>query len=273
MKKILSDLYIRRVKPAAQNIDVTDADQLDCKGVLRQGFFLRVTPRGRKLWYGRFSTPEGYWTRRLGAYPTLSLKEARERFDVMRYEEKKSEISVKQLCIRYVQEYARDPVNGYKTWQEDSREIYLDIIPKLGGDKLANDVTRSDIRFMALEIKERGAPSVANRAMALTRRIYNWGIKQELVEQNPASLFDPFKERERSCWLDESQLKTFLQKLPESSIPAYAQEALILQLQTAARIGEVLKMEWEDVDFYESIWTVPEHKSKNGYAHTHVRQE
>jgi hypothetical protein len=73
MKKVLTDMFIRKAKPAAQNLDVTDMDQLDCKGVLRQGFFIRISPKGRKNWYGRFPTPEGYWTRRIGSYPYILL--------------------------------------------------------------------------------------------------------------------------------------------------------------------------------------------------------
>ena len=35
MKKALTDLFVRRLKPAERNLDVVDQDQLDCKGVLR----------------------------------------------------------------------------------------------------------------------------------------------------------------------------------------------------------------------------------------------
>jgi integrase len=266
MKKVLTDLYVRRLRQAAHILEVVDIDQLDSRGVLRRGFFLRVSPKGRKSWYGRFPTTDGYSTKQIGIYPDMSLKEAREHFDIIRYDEERDNITVEDLCKRYIQEYARHPEDGYKRWQEDEREIYLDIIPSLGG-KLASDVTRSDIRQMALEIKERGAVTVANWAVALLRRIYNWGIKLELLERNPASMFEPFKERGRTCYLNESQLKIFLHKLPESSMPVYAQDALMFQLQTAARIGEVLNMEWHEVDFEASIWTVPPHKSKNRHAH------
>jgi hypothetical protein len=35
MKKVLTDLYVRRLKPIEKNLDVTDMDQLDSHGVLR----------------------------------------------------------------------------------------------------------------------------------------------------------------------------------------------------------------------------------------------
>lgn len=36
----------------------------------------------------------------------------------MWYEEERDDITVEDMCKRYIQEYARDPVNGYKSWQE-----------------------------------------------------------------------------------------------------------------------------------------------------------
>ena len=35
MKKVLTDLYVRRLKPIEKNLHVTDMDQLDNHGVLR----------------------------------------------------------------------------------------------------------------------------------------------------------------------------------------------------------------------------------------------
>ena len=39
---MLTDLSVRRLMPAEKNLDVTDMEQLDSKGVHRQGFFLRI---------------------------------------------------------------------------------------------------------------------------------------------------------------------------------------------------------------------------------------
>jgi hypothetical protein len=35
IKKVLTDFYVRRLKPIEKNLDVTDMDQLDNHGVLR----------------------------------------------------------------------------------------------------------------------------------------------------------------------------------------------------------------------------------------------
>ena len=43
----------------------------------------------------------------------MSLQKARGRFDAMWYEEERDDITVEDMCKRYIQEYARDPVNGY----------------------------------------------------------------------------------------------------------------------------------------------------------------
>ena len=55
------------------------------------------------------------------------------------------------------------------------------------------------------------------------------------------------------------------QKLPYAGLAATSQQALLIQLATAARIGEVLAARWEHVDFERRRLTLPE--TKNGKRH------
>jgi integrase len=54
-------------------------------------------------------------------------------------------------------------------------------------------------------------------------------------------------------------------KLPTAGMADTSQLALLLQLATITRIGEVLSARWEHVDFERRIWTLPE--TKNGKRH------
>ena len=43
--------------------------------------------------------------------------------------------------------------------------------------------------------------------------------------------------------------------------------ALWFQLETCARVSEVLEMTWDEIDFAEGVWTLPAARSKNKEAH------
>ena len=45
-----------------------------------------------------------------------------------------------------------------------------------------------------------------------------------------------------------------------------AAKALVFAILTAARLGEVRGMIWEEVDYANRVWTVPAGRSKTGRA-------
>lgn len=71
---------------------------------------------------------------------------------------------------------------------------------------------------------------------------------------------------ERDRVLSEAELIDLLNKLPASGLVESSQSALLIQLATITRIGEVLGAKWQDVDFDRRTWTLPD--TKNGKAHT-----
>ena len=71
---------------------------------------------------------------------------------------------------------------------------------------------------------------------------------------------------ERERFFSEAELIEFFQKLPVSGLAETSQLALLIQLSTVARIGEVLGAKWSDVDLVRKEWRMP--LTKNGKAHT-----
>ncbi|MEZ5643629.1 MAG: tyrosine-type recombinase/integrase [Burkholderiaceae bacterium] len=71
---------------------------------------------------------------------------------------------------------------------------------------------------------------------------------------------------ERDRVLSEAELILLFQKLPLAGLASTSQLALLIQLATAARIGEVLAARWEHVDSLKRRrLTLPE--TKNGKRH------
>lgn len=159
-----------------------------------------------------------------------------------------------------------------KSWQEDERIINTYLLPIFKGIR-AKTITRKDVRGL-LDRKATEAPIMANRIRATLRKIFNWGILNEIVEINPVRLVPaPAKDRRRDRILTEDEIKKVWKALDKESecIKSHRKRRLLtagslkLRLITAQRGGEVMSMEWSEID--GSWWTIPGSKSKNGLTH------
>ena len=123
-----------------------------------------------------------------------------------------------------------------------------------------------DVRTLLETIAERPAPIMANRVLALIRKIFNVGIARDVVEFNPCAQIErPGKERQRDRVLTDEEIRTFWTKLGQE--PAEIAAAFRLRLVTAQRGGEVFEMRWGDVDLADRWWRIPGSDTKNGLPH------
>jgi integrase len=237
------------------------------------GFFLRVSPAGRKS-FGVMYRHSGRVRRMtLGTCPPMKLKDARrdateklrqaargEDPATKKAEDRQAD-AFKTLAADYLERYAKIKK---KTWKEDDRIIKNKLLPKIGSIR-AKDVTRAQVREILEEIA-RTAPIEANRVLACIRKIYNWAISEDLVEANPCDhISAPGEERQRDRVLTEDEIKTLWKDLDNEQLPVAS--TFKLRLLTAQRGGEVLSVEWKELDLDNAWWTIPAEKTKNGLAH------
>jgi integrase len=121
------------------------------------------------------------------------------------------------------------------------------------------------VRDLLDEIAVR-APIMANRTLALVRKMFNFAIEREWVDSNPCQMVKrPSPERQRDRVLSEDEIRRLWTAL-DAEQPVIA--ALFrLRLLTAQRGGEVQGASWADVDLMGAWWTIPAERSKNGLAH------
>lgn len=154
-----------------------------------------------------------------------------------------------------------------RSWQEDERLIQKEILPKWGKRK-ASSIKRREVILLLESIAERGAPIIANRTFALLRRIYNFAIERDILDQTPCLKVKPVaKESQRDRVLNHDEIYELWHKLPESKMSDEIQILLKLMLTTAQRKGEIVSANWEHFDFNQRWWTIPAEKAKNGKAH------
>jgi integrase len=248
------------------------------------GFFVRVSQDGKKS-FGAMYRKSGRLRRmKLGAYPLLTLGEARmEAIKVLRNvefgldpatekQEDRHAETFEQLAREYLEHHAKVKK---KSWVEDERVINKELVPEFGKQQ-AKDITRRDVRAL-LERKSATAPIMANRILALLRKIYNWGITSDIVESNPVYLVPaPGTEHQRDRVLTEDEIKRVWNAIDADAknaddshlkVKTLSAGIMKLRLLTAQRGAEVMSMEWDELDIEKGWWTIPGEKAKNGLSH------
>jgi integrase len=142
------------------------------------------------------------------------------------------------------------------------------IVPAIGNRKVA-DVTRPEIR--RLHHENRHTPYQANRVLAVLSSMFNlaesWDLRPD--GSNPCRHVEKFPERKRERMLAPAELARLGEALDRVGVASpYATAAIKLLVFTGARLGEVLGLRWEWVDFDRGEARLPD--SKTGAKTLHL---
>ncbi|MBF0282088.1 MAG: tyrosine-type recombinase/integrase [Zetaproteobacteria bacterium] len=262
---------VKALKPTGKRQDIREDG--------RAGFYIRIFPSGEKSWLYLYRKDGAQRRLTLGNYPAMSLSEAHAAHENARLEVKrggdpagaaqeakqqeKEADTVNQLAALYIEKHAK---LLKRSWKEDQRILDKDILPTLG-KKRAIEVTRRDIMRLLDEIAGRGAPIAANRTQALLRKLFNFAIGEDIVPFNPClEIRKRGKENQKERVLSDDEIKTHWHGILASDLTLQTQVALLLQLVTAQRKGEVVAMRWDQIE--NDIWTIPAENAKNKKPHT-----
>jgi integrase len=251
-----------------------DAKQRDIWDDVISGLGLRVAPGGAKTWTFRYRVGRARRRLTLGAYPVLSLADARQRArDALRQvadgrdpaavqQERRDAETVAEFAQVYVAEYAKP---RKRSWKVDDMRLRIDVLP-VWKHRLMRDITRRDVRELLDRIAARPAPIVANRVRSLLHKLFAFAVERDVVQANPVTATRrPGIEQQRDRVLTPDEIRAFW----------YACDRLTLQmasywrlrLLTAQRGGEVIGMRWDHVDLSAGWWVIPATSSKNKLAH------
>jgi hypothetical protein len=134
----------------------------------------------------------------IGSWPAWSATAGRERAKELRRQidqgidplaarsARRGALTVASLADDYIERYAKA---RKRSWREDDRILRVNVLPVLGAAK-AEEVHRRDIVRLLDPIAER-APIMANRTLALLRRLFNWAAERGLLEASPAPTSKP----------------------------------------------------------------------------------
>jgi integrase len=259
----LNDTKIRSSKPLAKPFKLSDA----------HGLYLLVNPGGSRLWYLKYRINGKESRLGLGAYPLVSLADARLQRDGIR---KLLNQNINPAQQRVAEKAPCSPEKCFKTvalgwhksnkaWSENHASRLLasmnnHIFPVIGHLPVTELKTR---HFTALlkGIEEKGLLEVASRTRQHLCSIMRYAVQQGLVENNPALNLEgvtapPVKHHYPALPLEH---------LPEllTRIDNYQQGreltrlAVTLTLHLFIRSSELRFARWREIDFRNKIWTIP----------------
>lgn len=262
-----------------------------------KGLYLVVTPSGSKNWVLRFMVDGVRRDIGLGAYPNISIGQARAKATNFRAgksikhkeaaprirSEKTASESKSQSLIPTFQEAALKlhEINLAKFKSEKHGSNWIQMVEKYCfpalGNKPLNQIGRKDVLDVLTPIWTE-KQETARRIRQRMRNIFDWAVAYEYIDYNPAgdaiSAALPSMPRDRQHFpaLPYSQVSEAVKTIQTSSagIPiklTAAKLALEFVILTAARSGEVRGATWEEIDWDKRLWIIPESRMKGGIEH------
>jgi integrase len=274
---------LRRVEKSRKQETLTDGEG---RGTGRLALILKPMPKRVTAEWTAQQWRDGKRIKsKIGAYPAMSLAEAREIFkrDFAELIQKGRSIkaaadtrpgTVADLFEAYVR-HLRSA--GKSSWPEVEKALDR-IADTLGRNRLARDITSHEVLDILRPIYERGARAMADHARSYIRSAYSWGLKSELdyrsaaprrfrLFSNPAAGIPTEPKVPGTRWLDEDEFVRLYRWLecPDAPVhPPYTRAVRILML-TGQRVEEIASLHVDQWDAKERIidWS----KTKNGKPH------
>ncbi|MFP5435007.1 MAG: tyrosine-type recombinase/integrase [Alphaproteobacteria bacterium] len=190
---VLTDTAIRNAKPADKPYKVTDS----------QGLYLLVNPRGSKLWRIKYRIDGVERKLSIGAYPEITLAEARAARDAARRQlahaidpnvakrQARIEASIRasnsfasvaeELIEKKAREGLAEPTLEKMRW-------FVKLMGADFGKRPVTDITPQELLHELQKHERRGRLETANLLRAFASRVFRFAVATARAERDPAQL-------------------------------------------------------------------------------------
>ncbi len=245
------------------------------------GFGLRVMPSGRKSFVVQFRAGRRARRMSLGPSTVLTCDQARTRAitiiaAVKNGEDpaadraaKRNAATVNDLADRFDKEHisVRLKASTAKEYRGNLRRF---ILPALG--RLAvPEITRADVAKFHHDLRH--IPYQANRCIEVVSKMFvlaeMWGLRPD--GSNPRKHIRKYPEEKRERFLSAAELRRIGEVLREMESERIELSSAILAARllilTGCRLGEIMTLKWDYIDFHERALRLPDSKTGKKVVH------
>lgn len=272
----LTNTAIRNFKPKERAYKVSDAE----------GLYLQITPKGGKLWRLKYRYNGIERKLSLGAYPEITLAEAR----ALRLEARKQLAHGIDPSAAKRQAKIDAAIRAENTFAAIANEVIAKqekegkaprtinklrwLLKLLSQDFACRPVAEITPQELLCELRKqerRGKLETTRRLRSFSSRIFRYAVATARAEHDPAqmlqgALISP-PANHFAAITDPKEFGKLLRAIDGYEGEISVVYALRLTPHLFQRPGEIRRMEWSEVDFEKAIWTIPAEKMKMRTPH------
>lgn len=275
--KRLTDNKVKNAAPKDKDYVLGDGD----------GLQMRVRSNGSKLWNFNYIHPitSKRLNMGLGAYPSISLAQAREltvsarqliaqridpkehRDDIKQQQRAASEHTLKKVAEAWfdLKREGVTPAYAEDIWRSLTLHVFPDI-----GDTQISSVTAPKVISLLRPIEAKGSLETVKRLSQRLNEILTYAVNSGLIQANPLSgIRAVFKKpkKQNMASLSPDELPELMIAISNASIKRTTRALIEWQLHTMTRPVEAATTRWADIDFEKQIWTIPAERMKKRRPH------
>jgi len=250
------------------------------------GLYIHVSPTGGKLWRMAYAFGGKQKTLSFGAYPAVSLKDARQK-----REEAKEQLAQgidpsahKQAVKAAVRAEATNTFEIVaREWFAKNKDFWVgthaekvirrlenDIFPIIGA-KAVGSVTAPELLEALRRIEARGATDTAHRALQSCGQIFRYAIATGRAQRDTAAdlrdALSPLKHRSFASITDPKTIGALLRDIDAYGGNVIVRAALRMAPYVFVRPGELRKAQWEEINLDAAEWRIPAARMKMRQVH------
>ncbi|MBP8018799.1 MAG: integrase arm-type DNA-binding domain-containing protein [Hylemonella sp.] len=246
------------------------------------GLYLEVSPAGSKRWFWKTYQDGKEGRMALGAYPAMSLSDARKAREAAKLHksEGRNPVEVRQVQkLRAMRpdgetfkavalEWYAKQVPQWSPGHADRslRQLERDLFPWIGARPIA-EIHAMELLSALQKVEERGAVETADRGLMLARQIYEYWLpttnaQQRNITEGLKARLMPYRGKTFAAIVDPKRFGELLRGIAVYKGGAYVRTALQLAPLLYQRPGNLREMEWAELDLDAALWTIPSSKMK-----------
>lgn len=264
LKENFTEEFLADLKPEASAYLVAD--------LKTPNFMCRVNPRGNKTYIYKRCVNRKPVVITIGLTTDIKLKDARKRACELAAEvlnnkkflkERDERREMPTLAEFFDNKYIPLHAEKYTKPQvcRDGISIFDRYFRSQFGSEKLDNIDRDTIEKLHIKLKNQRTIYVANSALALIKKVLNKAVEWNVIKYNPVMGIKKYTEKPRERFLQSDELKNFFQALDEEPDSLF-RDYVYISLFTGQRRSNVLTMRWDQIDWVEKVWRIPE--TKNG---------